>query len=238
MIYLSGKITNSFYSFLNSYDFDTSRFFEMTSLEMDHLKDPHSWMNAHQVENLLNNMQKTYNTHFIDKDFITTVGHHCIHLKCWGGLDDFLKLFKTPYEVHRKLGTFFSYFINPVFKIEEDIESKNSFCFYTDFNSIEFPVVCMYFKAVLESLPLFMGGELTEANWLSNKVEIFYPHEENLPLPLKDFKKDLKKEYLINKIYKCEKNIKEFKKKKETRILDKVLKDLSDLKKRMDSISE
>ena len=232
MIYLSGKITNSFFSFLNSYEFDTSSFFEMTSLEMDHLRDPHSWMDAHQVEQLLSNMQRTYNPHFIDKDFITSVGHHSIHLKCWGGLDDFLKLFKTPKEIHKKLRIFFSYFMNPTFCIEGEEETERSYCFYTHFDPHEFPTLRMYFKAVLESLPLFMGGELTEVSWLSKKVEIFYPEGENLVLPLKDFQtKSLDADYLLNKIYSCEKNILNFKKKGKIQLLDQALVSLNDLKK-------
>ena len=64
----------------------------MTPLEMDFLKDPHSWMEARQVERLLNNIQKAYSSHFMDKDLITTVGHNCVSLKCWGGVGGHFKV--------------------------------------------------------------------------------------------------------------------------------------------------
>lgn len=204
----------------------------MTSLEMDHLRDPHSLMDAYQVEQFLSSMQKHYSSYFMDKDFITSVGHHCFYLKCWGGLDDFLKIFKSPRELHlKKLNVFFSYFINPMFEIRDEEESKSSYCFYTNFNTAKFPMTHLYFKAVLESLPLFMGESLTEVKWENGKVEIFYPHEKNLTLPLDDFKsKNSNPDYLLDQLRQCEQNIIKFKKQKKVQLLDKVLMNLNDIK--------
>ena len=92
-MYFSGKITNSFFTFLNRYELDTSRFFEMTPLEIDFIRDPDSWLDAKQVELLLKNIQRAYQQRFIDKDLVTTVGHNAPHLRSWGGLDSSLNFF-------------------------------------------------------------------------------------------------------------------------------------------------
>ena len=92
---LSGKVTHSFYCFLRIRGFDVSRLFEMTSLEMEFLKDPSQWMSLNQVESLLQKLNHEYSVHFVDQDFITTVGHSCFDLNAWGELDSVLKMRKA-----------------------------------------------------------------------------------------------------------------------------------------------
>ena len=234
-MYFSGKVTNSFFTFLSQCDFDTSQFFEMTPLEIDFLKDPNSWLEAHQVERLLNNIQNFYQHQFMDKDLITTVGHNCVSLKSWGGLEDFLKMFENPEDIHCKLDIFFSYFISPAIEVYNIKETKNSFSFETNFDFFEYPLVTYYFKALLESLPLFLGKELTEVKWLENRVEIFYPKEETLPLSgILSVRKKLTRQRLIAQINLCKKNLIEYKKTSSQNLLNQVLKDLSNLKKVME----
>ena len=234
-MYFSGKITNSFFEFLKRCEFDTSRFFEMTPLEIDFLKDPHSWMEARQVERLLNNIQKTYSYHFMDKDLITTVGHNCVSLKCWGGLEGFLKMFESPEEIHEKLDIFFSNFMSPVFKIYSQVETKNSVCFELNFDSNKYPVVTYYFKAILEALPVFLGGELTEVRWQDQRLEIFYPGEESLLLPFitPEPSSAEKENLLFEKIKLSEKNLITFKENEDSVLLDETLKILLELKKEL-----
>ena len=211
-MYFSGKVSNSFFAFLKRCEFDTSRFFEMTPLEMDFLKDPHSWMNAKQMERLLSNIEKAFQYQFMDKDLVTTVGHNCVSLKCWGGLDDFLKMFESPYEIHEKLEVFFSYFVTPVFKIYKKKQEAHAFSFKTNFNEQQYPTVKNYFAAVLEALPLFMGETLTQVKWQNGQVRICYPEEKNLLLPLKGLVSFPQQQALLKQIEHCEKNLKEFKK--------------------------
>ena len=234
-MYFSGKITNSFFEFLKRYEFDTSRFFEMTPLEIDFLKNPLCWMEARQVERLLNNIQKTYSYHFMDKDLVTTVGHNCVSLNCWGGLEGFLKMFESPEEIHEKLDIFFSNFMSPVFKIYSQVETRNSVCFEVSFDSNKYPVVTYYFKAILEALPVFLGGELTEVKWQDHRLEIFYPGEESLLLPFMDSESSLsEKENLLHKKIKlCEKNLIAFKENEDSTLLDETLKVLLELKKEL-----
>lgn len=234
-MYFSGKITNSFFEFLRRCEFDTSRFFEMTPLEIDFLKDPHSWMEARQVERLLNNIQQAYSYHFMDKDLITTVGHNCVSLKSWGGLEGFLKMFEVPEEIHEKLDIFFSNFMSPVFKIYSHEVTSHSVCFDVSFDSGKYPIVTHYFKAVLEALPVFLGGELTEVKWQEHHLEIFYPEEESIPLPFMVSDSPLEEEghLLVDKIKICEKNLITFKESKDFVLLDQTLKILLELKRKL-----
>ena len=214
----------------------------MTPLEIDFLKDPHSWMEARQVERLLNNIQKAYSSHFMDKDLITTVGHNCVSLKCWGGLEDILKWLKTAEDIQEKLDVFFdklevffSYFVSPVFAVQSRMQGENSVCFDVGFDSHKYPAVTYYFKAVLEAVPLFLGGELTDVKWHGDRLEIFYPGEENLQLPFVPPASSAKekKDSLPEKLRSCEKNLLALQRVADSPLLDQALKDLQDLKKEL-----
>ena len=156
-MYFSGKISNSFFAFLNRCEFDISQFYEMTPLQTDFLKDPHSWMEARQVELLLNNMQKAFQYQFMDKDLVTTVGHNSASLKSWGGLGDFLKMFESPDEIHEKLEVFFSYFVTPGFKITHKKQSAYEFSFRTNFKERVYPTVKHYLEAVFRGASFIYG---------------------------------------------------------------------------------
>lgn len=230
-MYFSGKISNSFFTFLKRCEFDISQFYEVTPLQMDFLKDPHSWMEANQVELLLNNMQKAFQYQFMDKDLVTTVGHNSASLRSWGGLDDFLKMFEAPDEIHEKLEIFFSYFVTPSFKITHKKQSIYEFSFKTNFKERLYPTVKNYLEAVLEALPLFMGGALTEVKWENNQVVIFYPSEKNLLLPLKGLISFPERNTVLRQVEYCEKNLKEFKKTGLPDLIEDTLSILSQIKK-------
>ena len=184
-VHFSGKITNSFFTFLNRYELDTSRFFEMTPLEIDFIRDPYSWMDAEQVELLLRNIQRAYQQRFIDKDLVTTVGHNAPHLKSWGGLDSSLDFFDSPRAVYEKLDKFFSFFVSPSISVYNKEDNEKFFSFKTDFNKDKYPTVKDYLQSILETLPIFLGGEQTEASWKGETVKIYYMQEQTLILPLK-----------------------------------------------------
>lgn len=188
-VYFSGKITNSFFTFLNRYELDTSRFFEMTPLEIDFIRDPWSWMDADQVEMLLRNIQRAYQQRFVDKDLVTTVGHNSPHLKSWGGLDSSLDFFDNPRDIYEKLEKILGFFVSPQISIYNKEDSKNFFSFKTDFHKDRYPMVKDYLLAVLEIFPVFLGGEQTEVQWESETVRIYYMQEQTLTLPLKGLQK-------------------------------------------------
>ena len=198
-MYLSGKITNSFFSFLNRYELDTSHFFEITDLEIDFIRDPYSLMLAEQVEMLLRNIQRAYQQRFIDKDLVTTVGHNAPHLKAWGGLESSLAFFDNPKALYEKIDKFFGFFASPPFLIYNQEDNKNFFSFQTNFNKDKYPIVKDYFLSVLEVLPVFLGKAQTEAKWEGDRVKIYYSQEENLSLPLSSFQKT-NLEFLISSL--------------------------------------
>lgn len=183
-MHFSGKITNSFFTFLNRYELDTSQFFEMTPLEIDFIRDPYSWLSAEQVELLLQNIQSAYKQRFIDKDLVVTIGHNAPHLKSWGALDDSLNFFDSPQAVYGKIDRFLSFFVSEL-AIYNKENNRDFFSFKTDFNEKEYPVVKDYLKSVLEILPVFLGQDQTEAEWKGDEVKIYYLKERTLTLPLK-----------------------------------------------------
>ena len=198
-MYFSGKITNSFFTFLNRYELDTSRFFEMTALEIDFIRDPYSLMSAEQVELLLRNIQRAYQQRFIDKDLVTTVGHNAPHLKAWGGLESSLTFFDSPRAIYEKIDKFFSFFASPSLLIYNKEDNKDFFSFQTDFDKDQYPTVRDYFLAVLETLPVFLGKDQTEAQWEEDRVKIYYSQEENLSLPLADLQ-NVDSHFLISQL--------------------------------------
>ncbi len=234
-MYFSGKITNSFFTFLSRCEFDTSCFFDMTELEIDFLKNPHSWMDATQVEMLLRNIKGAYQNQFLDKDLVTTVGHNSMELNCWGGLENFLKMFHSSHEIHDKLDIFFSYFMSPSLEIQNKKRTGNYYFFNTDFNGEEYPTVRDYFRSILEVLPSFLGGDMTEVEWNSEEVKIYYAEEETLFLPLEEFQnppsKFLDGDVLLKQIYSCEKNLLDLKKGGSFELIDESLKIIHNLKK-------
>ena len=64
-------------------------------------------------------------------------------------------------------------------------DGEKFFSFKTDFKEGDYPTVKDYLKSVLETLPVFLGGEQTEAEWNSQSVKIYYMQEQTLLLPLK-----------------------------------------------------
>ena len=199
-MYFSGKITNSFFTFLKQYDLDTNRFFEITTLEIDGIKNPYSCMSADLVEKLLRNIQRAYYHKFPDKDLVTTVGHNAPHLKAWGGTEDVLIQFcDSPYSIYQKIDHFLNQFISPAILVSNKKNNKDYFSFELDFETQRFPTVQQYFLSVFEILPVFVGQDQTEAHWEGNKIKIYYHKEETLPLPgLKSDTKD--KTFLISDI--------------------------------------
>ena len=192
-MYFSGKITNSFFTFLKQYELDTSRFFEITTLEIDGIKNPYSSMSADLVEQLLRNIQRAYTHKFPDKDLVTTVGHNAPHLKAWGGTEDVLIQFcDSPYDIYQKIEHFLNQFISPPIFLYNKKNNKDYFSFEIDFEIKRFPTVQQYFLSVFEILPVFVGKDQTEALWEGSHVKIYYQKEETLPLPgLKTAVKDL-----------------------------------------------
>ena len=201
---VSGKITHSFYSFLRERGFNVSRLFELTSLEMEFLKNPSQWMDIELVESFLKKIDGEYSAHFVDRDFIAVVGRSCFELNAWGELDSVLKMRKKE-PVFSHLPMFLSYFIDGLSLIEERTE-QGFLSFQSNCSSENYPHVTSYLKAVIESLPLYTDKPRASALWIRNYIQVkweetnpqtslFPPSsEENIrPELLSDFRQFLEK---------------------------------------------
>ena len=108
---VSGKITHSFYCFLDKQEFDMSRLYALTDLEMEFLKDPYQWLPIDLVESFLKKIESEYAGHSKNKGFFSHVGGSCFELSAWGDLDSVLKM-KSDRPVFSNLPVFLSYFIS------------------------------------------------------------------------------------------------------------------------------
>ncbi len=174
---VSGKITHSFYCFLRIRGFDVSRLFEFTSLEMEFLKDPSQWMELDQVESFLRKLVHEYSSHFIDKDFLISVGHSCFELNAWGELDSVLKMRKAE-PVYSHLPLFLSYFISDGFSLVSERNESGLFGFKCNLSSDDYPTVTEYLRAVLEALPLYTGKPRTEVKWIRDYIQVKWEDED------------------------------------------------------------
>ena len=173
---ISGKITHSFYCFLRVRGFDISRLFELTSLEMEFLKDPSQWMSLNQIESLLNKLNHEYSVHFVDQDFLISVGHSCFELGAWGELDSVLKMRKTE-PIFSNLPVFLSYFISDGFSLTSERSEPGFLSFKCNLSSEEYPFVTEYLRAVLEALPVYADKPKAEVKWIRDYIQIKWEDE-------------------------------------------------------------
>ena len=235
----SGKITNSFFSFLERSGLDITCFSDVINIETEFLRDPFFWMEADELENLLYSISRTYDAHFVDKDLITTVGHNSINLKTWGGLEDLLKRFKNFSEIIERLDVFFSYFVCPNLELSNIERLDSHYSFTTNVSSEKYPATTNYLRASLEALPLLLGQEMTAVDWDDKEVKIYYLSEETMMLPLEEFhshsnSKILDGEILLEQINSCENYLLNFKKGGSFEFLDKSLKIIEKMKKQLE----
>ena len=168
---VSGKITHSFYCFLRARGFDVSRLFELTSLEIEFLKNPIYWMDLDQVESFLKKLVHEYSSHFIDQDFLVSVGHSCFELNAWGELDSVLKMRKAK-PVFSHLPVFLSYFISDGFSLTSERSEPGLYGFKCNLSSEDYPSVTEYLRAVLESLPVYAGKSRAEVKWIRDYIQV------------------------------------------------------------------
>ena len=209
---VSGKITHSFYCFLRARGFDVSRFFQLTALEMEFLKDSSRWLPAGKVESLLKRLSQEYAGYFVDQDFIMCVGRACFDLGAWGELDSVLKM-RTAQPVFSRLPVFMSYFVEgfTLVQLKEEPGLLSARC---NVSSKDYPFITEYLRSVIESLPLYTGENRAAAKWVRHNMEIrweisrqtaLFPPEGEMhfkPELLRDFRRfldNLEKEMILQK---------------------------------------
>ena len=166
---VSGRITHSFFCFLDRHHFDTSLFHELTHLEMSSIKDTSVWLDIGVVEDFLKNLSNEYGRHFVEKDLTTAVGHHALELKAWGDLDHVLKL--SPPHLYQKIDEIFQWFISP-FSMENVSQHQQRISFQCELSSLKYPYVADYMRSVLEALPTYHSEEMSEVKWDGTHIKI------------------------------------------------------------------
>ena len=172
MLKISGRVTNSFFRFLDQRYFDTSRFYELSSMEMHFIKDPSVWMEADLVESFLEELSEEFGRHFVDKELTTAVGHAALELGAWGELDHVLKL-GPIFNIYHKLSDILQWFISPL-HIDNFQYKYNLITCECELSSKEYPYIVEYIRAMLEVLPTYKSEEMTEVEWEGNQISIRY----------------------------------------------------------------
>lgn len=169
----SGRITHSFFCFLDQRYFDVSQFHELTSIDISFIKDPSVWMDIDLVENFLRKVSDEYGRHFVDKELTTSVGHGASDLKAWGDLDNVLRLSSFS-NFYLKIDEILQWFISP-FEVQAFRRSSKGFSFQCNLSSVEYPYIVEYLRSMLEILPVFKSEETAEVKWDRFCVQI-QPH--------------------------------------------------------------
>lgn len=170
-MHVSGKITHSFYCFLKIRGFDVSKLFELTTLEMEFLKDPSQWMDIAEVESFLKKLDQEYSRHFVDQSFLIKVGHSCLELNAWGELDSVLKMKKSDL-VFSQIPVFLSYFISNDFCVVSEKDENGLLSFKCNLSLEDYPFVTEYLQAILEALPVYSGKTRAEVKWIRDYIQI------------------------------------------------------------------
>ena len=170
---ISGRVTHSFFCFLNQNHFDTSKLYELTDLDMEFIKDPSAWLPAESVENLIQKISDEYGPHFSEGELTSLAGHHAFQLKAWGDLDRVLTL-GLPLGFYKKIENILQWFISP-FSAKNLKYTEHMAQFECELSSQKYPYIVDYMRSALEALPLYQSEEMTKVTWEGELVQINYP---------------------------------------------------------------
>jgi hypothetical protein len=171
-VYFSGKISHSVLLYLESFEADLEGLFELTELNLEFLSDPTSWLEAHQLENFLYQLQQIHEKNY--PCFIQKAGEHCPELKAWGVLDGVLKMMDQASDFYAQPERLISYFISPAPQVHSLEQTPGTVSFDTPISAIEFPIVSEFLKGAFGSLPAYMGKAPAKVNWEETQIQINY----------------------------------------------------------------
>jgi hypothetical protein len=177
-VFFSGKITNSFFSYLVRNGVEPAEIYTLTDLPEEFLKDPTSWLEAARIEQFLRAIDDHLAPRLSTTDLMAQVGHHCKELRAWGVLDSVLRMMQRPQDVFTQPQRFVSYFVSPSPPIANFQKTDVSVSFDLPISYEEYPFVCAFLVAAFESLPTFMGGALAEARWQGTRVHVRWATEQ------------------------------------------------------------
>lgn len=172
VVYFSGKVPNSIFSYLSRKNADVEQFFELSDLPAELLRDPTCWLDAKQVETFLAAVEREYGAVSSENSLITDVGLQCHELRSWGVLDSVLKMMSDPQDIFGQPQRILSYFISPAPPVANVQRTSESISFDLPLAPEEYPYFSEYLKAAFEGLPQYASKEMALVNWSQTRMQI------------------------------------------------------------------
>lgn len=186
---LSCKITHSCLKFLERRGEDLEPLYERFDWPLHYLRDPSSWLEADRLEFVLQTLEELYgqglrgvSNDVATGDFAQEVGHAAPQLRAWGALDSVLRIVPGVTELYHQPERFLSSFMSPPPQVQTISRHGDRTEFRFDFSDDRMPCTARYLKAVLESLPEFIGKPQASVRWHNGLVGIEWS-EHQVPLP-------------------------------------------------------
>jgi len=172
VVYFSGKVPNSIYSYLARKNVDFEGFFELSDLPAELLRDPTCWLDAKQVETFLASVEREFGGISTEHSLITDVGLQCHELRSWGVLDSVLKMMSDPQDIFGQPQRILSYFISPAPPVANVQRTSESISFDLPLAPEEYPYFSEYLKAAFEGLPQYASKEMALVGWTQTRMQI------------------------------------------------------------------
>ncbi|NQY99577.1 MAG: hypothetical protein HRT45_02785 [Bdellovibrionales bacterium] len=169
-MYFSGKVPNSVFSYLSRKSADLERFYEVTELPAELIKDPTCWLDAKQVETFLQQIEAEFGHLSPESSLISDVGMHCHELRSWGVLDSVLKMMSDPQDMFAQPQRILSYFISPAPPVANVHRSSDSISFDLPLAPEEYPYFSEYLKAAFVGLPQYAAKEPAHVYWSQTRM--------------------------------------------------------------------
>ena len=172
---LSCKLTNAALKFLERRGEDLEPLYERFDWPLHYLRDSSSWLEADRLEFVLGALEELYGKRVVEEtglDFFTILGHASPGLRSWGALDSVLKIVPGVRELYNQPDRFLASFISPQPQIQGLHHNDESVDFRIGFSDDRLPHTGRYLRAILESLPEYIGKPRAHVLWNHGDVSI------------------------------------------------------------------
>lgn len=174
-VLLSCKLTNAVLKFLERRGEDLEPLYERFDWPLYYLRDSSSWLEADRLEFVLKTLDEIYGPRVFNEtgvDFFSAVGHASPQLRAWGALDSVLKIVRHVRDLYQQPDRFLASFISPQPQIYGLQHSDENVVFRIGFSDDRMPHTARFLRAILESLPEFIGKPRAHVMWNHGNVSI------------------------------------------------------------------
>lgn len=168
-------MTNAALKFLERRGEDLEPLYERFDWPLHYLRDSSSWLEADRLEYVLKTLNELFGKRVEAEtgvDFFSAVGHASPGLRAWGALDSVLKIVPGVRDLYHQPDRFLASFISPQPQIQGLQHTDENVVFRIGFSDDRMPHTARYLRAVLESLPEFIGKPRTHVLWNHGHVSI------------------------------------------------------------------